>query len=515
MLHEELLPWSISVELASLILTAGKERRVLLTEVEIHGADYLEQLAMGAQDEAADAVFKAIFSISLWEGGVLAGDELAARVDAAKALWSKALWTKVGLLSPLEESLEALQNMFLCRRGDFWSSFVERSYDVLCGVQLHDASRGSTTLSSYATLPTTQRTVAEALSYALGVSGLEDRPIYESFRTQVGPDMPMWSQTATGSSTTASDTTSSGQASSGSRSVEGLAVFILNRVAAVGLHFTVPQGLQLIVSPKALDYYERLFSFHLQMRFSLHALNLTRRLFSGAIVTNAKPSTALRRAYVLFQLLHFLLTTLSDYLQIDVIHVHAGEVQKAVKRCRSVQEAKRAHDRFLWRVAEGSFLTEGSQGIRTACQTLMECGATLSTLCTRYRLNYWAVAGVNATPIEVSASLTALETRVQQGVVAVFTGHLSASSHANERALWTRLDFCRYFSYKPPVITSVFEGRHTRTPSASIAFDLPQQRQTRSISAAGRRPSATTLISSVAAGRRPAKAPVPDTISKD
>lgn len=463
-LHTDMLPSGVSVDLGMLILTAGKERRVLLTESDTHGGNHLEQLALGIKDTAAEAVFKAVFNLSLCEGGVLAADELTARVEAARALWSKALWLKVGSTSSLAENLEALQVIFLCTRGDVWLAFVERCFDALSGVDSSGASltsrdgfmiplrsdRAAAAIAAVAAVASSgggggrsrtgvftqaaaQRAVTEAFTYALSVSDLAEKPVYGNYRVYMAAPH-------------SSNEEEELYGASASRSVEATAQLWIDRVRSIGVRFSAPQGLQLVVSAKAMGYYQRLFSEHIGMRFATYTMHLTRQLFVGAIVTNKNPSSDLRRAYRLFQLLCFLLTTVGRYLQVDGIAMPSAELQQHIHQCRSVDEAKRRHDRFIWRVAEGSFLVEGSEALHAACRALYECAVTLFVVCTRYRLNYWAVEGVNRTPVEVAAALAALEVRVQQRVVAAFTEHLATSSRPAERALWVRMDFNRFFT---------------------------------------------------------------------
>ncbi|KEG13498.1 p22 protein precursor [Trypanosoma grayi] len=416
-LHSDLLPHGMSMDLGMLILSVGKERRVLLSDAESHGRGYLEQLAMGTQDEAANAVFRAIYNPSLCAGGVLVVDELETRVEAARALWSKALWAKVGEQTALQENLVALRAMFLCHRGDLWHAFVEAAFPGLV-----DSAVSKSTMTEAAI----GRVVADAFVYALGASGLGDTPIYERFTAFVV--LPF-------------------EIDGGSlRSVEDTARTILGCMRGIVLNYVPPRGLHLVVSAKAMEYYKRIFSFHIARRFSLHALHTVRRVFSGASVTNKHPSSELRRTFALMQLLLFLHTTLGYHLQVDVIVLQTAELEKSMEKCKSVQDAKKCLDRYVWHVAEGSFITEGSGPLLSACEALFQCSFALYVLCTRYRLTSWAVDGAHI-PVEVAAALKALETRVHQDVVAAFTGHLSGSAtRATERALWARLDFNRFLS---------------------------------------------------------------------
>ncbi|CAC9512710.1 Spc97 / Spc98 family [Leishmania donovani] len=471
-LYTDRLPLGVSPELGLLILAAGKERRVLLRDMDVQGgSDYLEQLALGSQDEAANAVFHSIFNAQLCHGGVLVAEELAARVEAAKTLWSKALWMKVGDLPSLKVNLAALRSMFLCHRGDVWYAFVERVLPVLADVlpslspaaalevaeganaegekQVNAADAPAR--ESHVAAPRSaylQRIASEAFLFALSVSNLRDTVAYEAFTMRVKSCRVQQADAAfaaDGPTRVARHTRGGGGAAG---STEDVARHLLLIVEALYLQYIPPQGLLLIVSHKAMQYYQRLFLFHLALRFSLEALAVTRSLLSEALVTNTRPSADLRRAFSLFQFIHFMESSLGYYMQVDVISVFTAklEEQLASAACTSVDQAKRFHDQFIWHVLEATFLTEGSEPLLRACQSLNICATTLYILCMRYRIPYWAVDGVNETPVEVRATLIALEARVQQEVVAVFTGHLGLGGRPWERALWSRLDFNGYFS---------------------------------------------------------------------
>ncbi|SCU71891.1 Spc97 / Spc98 family, putative [Trypanosoma equiperdum] len=451
-LHSDLLPHGIPMELGLLILSVGKERRVLLSDAESHGKEYLEQLALGAQDEAADAVFRAIYHPSLCVNGFLVVDELETRVEETHALWSKALWLKVSKQVDLRKHIDAMRAMFLCHRGDFWHTFVETAFSTFVD---------DTISRSTVTEAVVNRTAADAFAYALEMSGLGGVRVFERFSTFVR--LPIEAEEGEGSGTL--------------RSIEDTARAILSCMRGLGLHYVPPRGLQLVVSPKAMEYYQRIFSFHIVRRFSLHALHSVRGLFSEALLTNKNPSPELRRAFAIMQLLLFLQTTLGYYLQVDVIVLRNAELDKAMAKCKSVQDAKRCLDRYVWHITEGSFIAEGSNALFSACEALFQCSFALYVLCKRYRLVSWAVEG-SRIPIEVLAALAALETRVHQEIIAAFTGHLSGSStRGNERALWARLDFNRFLSaglYGGP--STVFQQPQRPVPSRSLSSSLKSLR---------------------------------------
>nr|ACS87863.1 conserved hypothetical protein [Angomonas deanei] len=559
-LYVDRLPRGVSTDLGLLILAAGKERRVLLRDADVQGGgDYLEQLALGSQDEAANAVFHSIFNVQLCQGGVLAAEELAARVEAAKTLWSKALWMKVGDLPALRQHLAALRNVFLCHRGDIWYAFVERVLPVFASANPQQPWRPGTaaiaTSSSSSSaaaaaaaarsslpLPATppmegdalevdqrneedaeddntadartaaaraaaarcaflQRTAADAFLSALSISNVRDTAPYETFSMRVSATgVEQADEAFTGDRS--ADTkdvagNAEGEKRGGARlkrrvvrsaSTEDMAKHLLRLVQSMYVQYIPPQGLPLIVSPKSMQYYQRLLSLHLSLRFSLQALAITRALFSEALVTNAKPSADLRHAFTLFHLLQFLESTMAYYMQVDVISVCTAKLEEQLTStaCASVEQAKRLHDQFIWSVSEAAFLTEGSEALLRACQALNTCAVTLYTLCTRYRIPYWAVEGVNETPIEVRATLSALEVRVQQDVVAVFTGHLALGGRQWERALWSRMDFSKFFSQHrtraslpTPMRSSSSSGMVPAT-AASTTFAQPSATRTRS-----------------------------------
>jgi hypothetical protein len=535
-LYVDRLPRGVPADLGLLILTAGKERRVLLRDADVQGgSDYLEQLALGSQDEAANAVFHSIFNVQLCQGGVLAVEELTARVEAAKTLWSKALWMKVGDLPALREHLAALRNIFLCHRGDIWYAFVERMLPVLAtaipqqqrrrghgdearlpatlspeneeeedgdisadeeeaevGEDEEAAVRTRAALAAATRCAFLQRAAADGFLAALSISNLRDVPSYETFTMRVSSSGVEQADAAFTNDVVERESPASGktgkkrnrrQQGGKAASTEDVAKHLLYIVKSMYVQYIHPQGLPLIVSRKSMQYYQRLLSFHLSLRFALQALAVTRTLFSEALLTNTKPSADLRRAFTLFHLLHFLESTVAYYLQVDVISVYTTRLdeQLSSSACASVEQAKRLHDQFIWSVSEASFLTEGSEAILQACHSLNTCAVTLYTMCTRYRIPYWAVEGVNATPIEVRATLSALELRVQQDVVAVFTGHLGLGGRQWERALWGRLDFSKFFS-------------QYRTRLA-----LPTQLQRASTLAAATTAAATTAAATTAA----------------
>ncbi|KPA83104.1 hypothetical protein ABB37_02810 [Leptomonas pyrrhocoris] len=533
-LYVDRLPRGVSTDLGLLILAAGKERRVLLRDADVQsGSDYLEQLALGSQDEAANAVFHSIFNVQLCHGGVLATEELAARVEAAKTLWSKALWMKVGDLPALLAHLTALRNVFLCHRGDVWYAFVERVLPVLAnanppppqrlktnttstdtanfhllgtpslnnedeengnekgdeaGAEDDARTRASLAAAAAARYAFLQRAAADAFLFALSVANLRDVPSYETFTMRVSSSGVEQADAAFTKGSTAKALTATLAATTGAQasrqrrgdgaaSTEDMARHLLYIVKSMYVQYVPPQGLPLIVSQKSMHYYQRLLSFHLSLRFALQALAVTRTRFSEALLTNTKPSADLRRAFTVFHLLHFLESTIAYYMQVDVINVCTArlEEQLSSSACASVEQAKRLHDHFIWSVSEASFLTDGSEALLQACQSLNTCAVTLYTMCTRYCIPYWAVAGVNETPIEVRATLGALEVRVQQDVVAVFTGHLGLGGRQWERALWGRLDFNKFFSQhrsRPAVPTQLRSG------SASAATVFPQPSST-------------------------------------
>lgn len=551
-LYVDRLPRGISADLGLRILAAGKARRVLLRDADVQGgSDYLEQLALGSQDEAANAVFHSLFNVQLCQGGVLAAEELAARVEAAQTLWSKALWMKVGDVAALREHLAALRNIFLCHRGDIWYAFVERVLPVLASANAAAATASSSSLWSsrrrrqahkkpgggLLPLPDTtapgheeggqaraeedvssveddesagdeeaeqageekaaaqtqaalaaaarcaslQRAAADAFLFALSVSNLRDAAAYETFTMRIsasGVEQADAAFAGDGAVKDAAASTEEGKRGTSRRrrggraaSTEDIAKHLLYLVKSMYVQYIPPQGLPLMVSPKSMHYYQRLLSFHLSLRFALQALAVTRALFSEALLTNTKPSADLRRAFTLFHLLHFLQSNIAYYMQVDVISVRATRLEEQLaspSTCASVEQAKRLHDQFIWSVSEASFLTDGSEALLQACHALNTCAVTLYTMCTRYRIPYWAVEGVNETPIEVRATLAALEARVQQDVVAVFTGHLGLGGRPWERALWGRLDFNKFLSQHRTRLTTTVTSAFAQ-PGGTVA----------------------------------------------
>lgn len=79
------------------------------------------------------------------------------------------------------------------------------------------------------------------------------------------------------------------------------------------------------------------------VRFALYALHQAQRIFVQGIVTNKKPSKDLRRAYVLFQKMHFLLNSFNSYVQIDVVHTNLERWSERMKQCTTIHEASSLH----------------------------------------------------------------------------------------------------------------------------------------------------------------------------
>ncbi|EPY43679.1 tubulin, gamma complex associated protein 4 [Angomonas deanei] len=416
-LHTDKLPRCISVDLGTLIVRTGKERRAVLNASMVSDQDYLERLALGAQDEAAETVFQAVFHPSLCVGGLLAADDLAARVTAARTLWSKALWQSLGSTASLHRQLHALRDLFLCQRGDLWSTFSTRLFDLYFS-QFHSDVPPSRPV-------TLSRAAAEAYLFAFSSAGLVDKEDYSAYRLVVSAD---------------------GESQEGSQSVEGVAQRMLERAADIGLQYAVPKGLQLVVSSKALTYYQRLFSLYLTLRLATEAVQACRPAVKEATLLNRDPSGDLRYFISLYQQLQFLCHHIQEYLQVDVLLASASALTAGLTRCSAVEEARRLHDRFLWETSEGSFLTEGAEPLLNAIRAVCLYSFAVYTLCGRYRLVYWAVKDVNETPPEVRAALGALQTRLQQEVTVPLVSHLSMSRQAKGSSLWTRLDFSRYYS---------------------------------------------------------------------
>ncbi|EPY21814.1 hypothetical protein STCU_08474 [Strigomonas culicis] len=491
-LHADRLPRCLSVDFGAFLVATGRERRALLHDAVAPGESYLEALAMGAQDEAASTVYHAVFNPSLCAGGVLQVEELWVRVDAAKALWSKALWARIGTARQLHDRLRALRDIFLCHRGDLWGAFMQMLFARY--VRREDAARGAAGGHHYTSeaevgaaprhVSSLTRAAMEAYEAACSASGAADMDMYSGFRVVVGAAPASLNEEE-------GPRASSG---GGQGSVEDAALRLVRRVGDIGIQYTVPSGLHHVVSRKALEYYQQLFSFYLLTHLADVALHDARTALSEALTGNPQPSHPLRRTFALHHHCHFLLHNLREYLHVDVKAAAARALSGPLERCGSVEEARRLHDKYLWAITEGSFLVEGAEGPLEACRALCRHAVTLQVLCRRYRVTHWAVEGANPTPVEVSAVLQALESRLHQEVVTPLMcqlqDHGGVGAAARRTAgLWTRIDFNRFYS------SSFMRPTQEGVSAPPFAFMVPG-----GVAAAPPTPRLTVASTRVAAG---------------
>lgn len=520
----ERLPVCLSKEVAMEVLLAGRERRLLVKAVQRSGVKqqqqsasssyslpYLEELAMGAQDETADAVFSSIYTHSLCEGGELAVEELYARVLRVKQLWSAALWEAVssGPIS-IPDHVRTLQDFFLQRRGDIWGPLTNRL--------LPELLEGTVVTSAVASLPSSlftssaeaeERKALEDEEVDGGDGGRNSyRQLHSSvFLTElrggvdeneegrgrcetasrnsvtaslkkktakkepiITPRMHTFISgvfrsvllTTTGSSTARGGSSSSERnglrgfdkvtshdlhplhgwedfslsitepqeegpshdsiPSKSSSSVGSCAHLVLSRIQAIQLHYHPSTTIHAMISPAStIHYYQALFKHFLSLQCSLLAVQDLQTSFTEAMLRNPRPSVELRKAFQLYHLLHYLLHTLHQYFQVDVIQPAYTETMEALRsstQCCSVESAQQLHHRYLWRVLQGTFLLQdvaavgekeanenritasssSSSPLKGACEALYRCAWSFVILLRRHRVSSWAVEPVATHP---------------------------------------------------------------------------------------------------------------------
>jgi hypothetical protein len=422
-----LLCFGISEELAVSILISGRERHTLLRESKLTGGSW----ASKGVDPAASAIFNSIHNPSLCSGGVLAVDELETRIEAAKGLWSRALWSAVGLSSSVHVHLASIRDMFLCHRGDLWQTFVERCFPGL----VSSASTG------HVPHP---RPIAECFRTAVAMTTRDVDGVVSAFA--VGVD----GAAAAGSVVTFQQPQSRNPVAR----FGDVAQRILAQIAALRLLYNSPTGIHLVVSRSALGIYQSVFSFNMRMRFSFFALLQTRLLLRDAVKrialdrqSSATSATAalVHRTLALLQTLMFVQSNLGYYLQVDVIEKHYAQLQQGFESVSNVERAKQLHDRFVLAVAEGSFYpnevsAQHSNTILESVEMLFVSSLTLYVLCANKPSPTEREAGTH------THALMMLESKVNKELMPVLVGSLSISTKTSERALWSRIDFNRYFS---------------------------------------------------------------------
>jgi hypothetical protein len=154
-----------------------------------------------------------------------------------------------------------------------------------------------------------------------------------------------------------------------------------------------------------------------------------------------------------------MLTSLSYYLQIDVIETNASALAKRLSSLKEIDSARKLHDKFVVNVMESSFMTQSGQFVLEALTQLFHISFSFYGLCSRNESRLGADAA--------AAALSTLEKRLQRDVVAVLIGNLSIATAAADRALWSRLDFNRYFS------TMIVKGRTASSKEVSAGAGPP------------------------------------------
>lgn len=145
-------------------------------------ADAASDSSSGSGSDRADAaaarrIFASLYTSDLCPGGELAVDEFERRVEAARGRWSSALWARVGSTARLRGHLSALWDALLCRRGDVWHAFVEASFPAVVFVPFGGV-RPLSAAASGAAVAATGRFAAAAG----GMGGDVDRAVRDGFR---------------------------------------------------------------------------------------------------------------------------------------------------------------------------------------------------------------------------------------------------------------------------------------------------------------------------------------------
>ena len=424
--NTSLLSFGISEELAISILVAGRERHTLIRE-----SKSVSSWAKKGIDPAATAIFNSLHNASLCAGGVLALDELETRVEAAKGLWSRTLWQSVGLANNIHTHLMHIRDMFLCHRGDLWQTFVERYFPVLVS--------GASGSAGHAAQP---RIVAECFRTACTMTMRDCEEMIGSF--SVGLE-----------SVLAPSNFPQPQLRTAVARFDDVAQKMVTQLKALRVQFKLPPGVHLLVSRSALSIYQSVFSFNMRMRFSFYALLQTRLLLrdvvkrmsferqSSSSSSSNATSALVQRTLALLQILTFVQSNLGYYIQVDVIETHYATLIQGLENIANVERAKQIHDRFVLAVAEGCFHpneTTRINPILEVTELLFTCSLTLYVICANKPTTAEREAATH------SHALVMLESKVTKELIPVLVGSLSISTKSSERALWSRIDFNRFFS---------------------------------------------------------------------
>ncbi|CUG87299.1 spindle-pole body protein, putative [Bodo saltans] len=532
--NKRLIPCGLHMELVNTVIQAGNTRNILRQQLRRYGTTRLRN---GDDDDAtAKAIFASIYNAALTRGGRLVVEELAVRIEAARSIWSKALWDLVGGgTQHLVSTVRLLRDAFLGHRGDLWGTFVDVAFPVLINLPFLALSSSSSS-SGCASSGVSERSLLLLSSAAGGGGGaasstkgfavLMDRA-YQSALRAVGLD-----DTALAHSVSLSMDIPAPVVPS---TIQEAAETITSRIQMIFLTVDLSAGTELVIAKHTLDRYHALFCFQLGIRFALHALHVSRKQLQELVLGpqtlalstpgssrsgstsaavggsgGAAPSSiaswkhAMSRIGVLLHFYTFVLSTVGQYFQVDVIEGHysplvamfaAGGVSTDVDHARqqrrkpsssaghahataaarvggaqSVEEARVAHERALLEVSDAMFYFDNredyedehreSGGLVEALESATHTAFALFCLirrCASVAMNLGDLSSSSsgrrgggsrdATPLtsEVLTSISFLE-RSRNELIIGIASQLSKSSNSNERSLWARLDFNKFIS---------------------------------------------------------------------
>lgn len=200
----------------------------------------------------------------------------------------------------------------------------------------------------------------------------------------------------------------------------------------LSLQYAVPWPLHLVVTPQALDKYNRIFAFLMLVRRSQIALhNLWAEAMFVSRVAGKQEALGMDTRQQTRTHMTFLVDNLQYYLMADVLDTKISQLVNNMNKSSNFEEVKIVHDQFLTQVQASIFLHNPQVhkcllDIMSTC--LQFCSATDSTnLC----LNFSRQSSL------LIQLLTSLRT------------HLAPSCLAQ---LLTRIDYNRYFSKKDKLV---------------------------------------------------------------
>jgi hypothetical protein len=427
-------------------VVAGKERRLLLRE----SSDLLNRHEMTEQERDrergdAAAVFARLSDPQLIDGGAIVLDELERRVRAAHQHWSSIIWRSVKQRFRLLDQLEAVRDMYLCRRGDLWHSFITAAAPVLFAKHY---SEGPAAVN--ARLALDQRVVTMAFQNSMLATGLAEHPLYRSFAMAFREAPLPAAPTAAGQGQTSTGGGGGGEP----LSLDAIGAATLGNVRRLALQFRLPPGMALIVSPNAQRRYVRLFALHIALKLALYGLCEVRR-FAGIVSRSYGTSRLLRKLLLLTGALHYFLTNVAFCLQVDVQDTHFKALMAALAQVTAVETARRAHEAFMDELYAGAFLQQDGVDVARSIDAaiILALGLYVVTQRDTTQAVIRASAGSNQAhgsvvhaENEVHSVLSYVSLQLRRRVTAAVVPSISLDTRPAHRALWTRLDFNRWLS---------------------------------------------------------------------